>query len=177
MSHFSTLVVTKTDSDEELHAALQPFHEVECTGIFDQYVVNVDRLPELKASYETDKATLVIERPDGSKFYAFTTAGDYDPELKPFIKDDRDLKLPEGWKEHRGELLTKDYVSFADYCNYEVTSGKPLVVGDAAPDLEDAHKWGWVRVVGKEVTEAVRRTNPKKSIKPDEYVTIVDCHI
>lgn len=39
MSHFSVLVIT--NSADELAAALQPFHEYECTGIKDDYVVFV----------------------------------------------------------------------------------------------------------------------------------------
>jgi hypothetical protein len=36
MSHFTVLVVT--DSPDDVEAALQPFHEYECTGIFDDVV-------------------------------------------------------------------------------------------------------------------------------------------
>lgn len=37
MSHFTCLVVT--DTPDQLDAALQPFHEYECTGVKDQYVI------------------------------------------------------------------------------------------------------------------------------------------
>lgn len=37
MSHFNVLVI-----GEDLEAALQPFHEFECTGVNDQYVQDVD---------------------------------------------------------------------------------------------------------------------------------------
>jgi len=36
MSHFSVLVVT--ENPEQVEAALQPYHEYECTGTEDQYV-------------------------------------------------------------------------------------------------------------------------------------------
>src|SRR5258706_14155854 len=43
MSHFACLVITSTKPDkEELARILQPWHEFECTGIKDQYVVEVD---------------------------------------------------------------------------------------------------------------------------------------
>ncbi len=42
MSHFTVMVVTKTQTEEELKAALQPFHEYECTGTMDQYVIFQD---------------------------------------------------------------------------------------------------------------------------------------
>lgn len=43
MSHFSVLVI-----GPNFEAQLQPFHEVECTGIFDQYVVDVDVTEETR---------------------------------------------------------------------------------------------------------------------------------
>lgn len=39
MSHFTVLVVTDTPDEAALSAALQPFHEYECTGTKDEYVV------------------------------------------------------------------------------------------------------------------------------------------
>ena len=43
MSHFAVLVVTdQYPSDEVLTETLQPWHEYECTGIKDQYVVDLD---------------------------------------------------------------------------------------------------------------------------------------
>lgn len=42
MSHFTVLVVTDGGTDEELTAALQPFHEFECTGTVDEFVQDVD---------------------------------------------------------------------------------------------------------------------------------------
>lgn len=43
MSHFSVLVVTKTADAEELKKALQPYHEYECTGVEDEYVIWVPK--------------------------------------------------------------------------------------------------------------------------------------
>lgn len=48
MSHFTVLVVTKTFETEELEAALQPFHEYECTDIDDEYVIDVDKTEEVE---------------------------------------------------------------------------------------------------------------------------------
>lgn len=53
MSHFNVLVVTdQKPTGEVLEAALQPFHEFECTGINDQYVVEVDVTEETKREFE-----------------------------------------------------------------------------------------------------------------------------
>lgn len=55
MSHFTVMVVTPTKATyETIEEALQPFHEFECTGIADQYVLNVDKLKEARAEYDND---------------------------------------------------------------------------------------------------------------------------
>jgi hypothetical protein len=52
MSHFSVLVITDEEPvDGVLEKALQPYHEYECTGIEDEYVVNVDKHDEALALY------------------------------------------------------------------------------------------------------------------------------
>jgi len=49
MSHFTVLVVTHGVDDDQVEKALQPYHEYECTGIDDQFVVDVDRTDEVAA--------------------------------------------------------------------------------------------------------------------------------
>ena len=39
MSHFSVMVIGGNVEEQ-----LQPYHEFECTGINDQYVVDVDKI-------------------------------------------------------------------------------------------------------------------------------------
>lgn len=60
MSHFSVLVATPVGAP--IAPALQPYHEFECTGEDDGYVVNVDKLDELLTDYKKDEA-------DGSNTY------------------------------------------------------------------------------------------------------------
>jgi hypothetical protein len=56
MSHFNVLVIGPK-SEEALTAALQPFHEFECTGINDQYVQELDITAKVRADYErSDKS-------------------------------------------------------------------------------------------------------------------------
>lgn len=53
MSHFTLMVVTQEEPTEDVLArALQPFHEYECTGDDDEYVVDVDVTDAIKAAYE-----------------------------------------------------------------------------------------------------------------------------
>ena len=56
MSHFTVLVVTDEEPDDAiLSAALQPFHEFECTGTDDQYIQDIDITEEQKADWEQHK--------------------------------------------------------------------------------------------------------------------------
>lgn len=55
MSHFTVLVSLKETTSEALDKALQPFHEFECTGVNDEYVIFVEAdesTDELKSEYE-----------------------------------------------------------------------------------------------------------------------------
>lgn len=54
MSHFSVLVI-----GPDVEKQLQPFHEFECTGIDDEFVVDVDRTEEARADFagSTDSLT------------------------------------------------------------------------------------------------------------------------
>lgn len=166
MSHFTVMVVLPkmpTRRNELLEKALQPFHEFECTGTVDKYVQSVDRTEELRESYKTETAILVVERPDGSKVYAFNNEGDYIEELRPFYVEvpgefHKKLILPDGYEELRDEPL-KDYQTFSDYCVYNCG---PRVYPNQHPDIFDSHKWGWTRVGNGKVVAAIRRTNPNK---------------
>lgn len=52
MSHFAVLVVGPDLDDEgELVRALAPYHEHECTGVVDEYVVHVDRTQAWRDEY------------------------------------------------------------------------------------------------------------------------------
>jgi len=157
MSHFSTLIITnEMPTDEVIGVALAPFHEFECTGDDNEYVQNVDKLPAARVAFEYATATLVVKRPDGSLSSAFNAEGEYKLEFLPFLRN-RDLILPPGYEELRG-LPAKDYETFAEWAHGEY--GLKVIGGDAAPDLSEDHKYGWIRVRGGEVVEIVDRTNP-----------------
>ncbi len=53
MSHFSVLVIGP-NVDEQL----APYHEFECTGFDDEYVIDVDKTDELRDAYEKDTKTM-----------------------------------------------------------------------------------------------------------------------
>lgn len=59
MSHFNVAVITACPTEVDL--ALQPFHEFECTGIKDKYVVPVDQTASLMKEYNDDEITVVLD--------------------------------------------------------------------------------------------------------------------
>lgn len=65
MSHFSVIVI-----GPNIEAQLQPYHEFECTGENDQYVVDIDVTDELRAEYQARSRTY-YDLPVGKPFMAF----------------------------------------------------------------------------------------------------------
>lgn len=82
-------------------------------------------------------------------------------------EDDEFVQSINEIQEHREEFANhaSEGQSFEAYLESE---GVSVVTGDAAPDLTGKHKYGYARVVGGEVVEVIRRTNPNK--KWDWYV-------
>lgn len=61
MSHFSVMVIGPDVAEQ-----LQPYHEYECTGVDDQYVVDVDTTDEIEAEFA--KPQTVLRLADGRVF-------------------------------------------------------------------------------------------------------------
>lgn len=162
MSHFTVLVVTDGGTEAELAAALQPFHEFECTGVADEHVQNVDKLAEGREEYAGQTRTM-LRAPDGAlhnahdaRFYRKPTPEERAKE-GPFARERR--VVPDGWEEV--ELPASQVESLADFI--AGWFGFERLGRDDAPDLSDKHKYGWVRVDERgEVIEAIDRTNPNK---------------
>jgi hypothetical protein len=184
MSHFAVLVITpELPTDEVLSAALQPFHEFECTGIADQYVVDVDKTEEARAEY--DGATERKYRdPEGvdhdaydDRFYREWTP----EELKEngpmpmgsgfgngrswHSKDWGDGKgyrskvhfLPDGWTEVQVPREQSIAEWAADYYGWKV------VPFGEQPDRDGEHKYGFILLdEAGNIKQAVDRTNPNK---------------
>ena len=73
MSHFSVMVIGTGPEDQ-----LAPYHEFECTGNDDQYVVEVDKTDEARAEYAKYTKTRYRD-PDGVLHSPYTDEGDHDP--------------------------------------------------------------------------------------------------
>lgn len=185
MSHFSVLVITdRKPSHADLAAILQPWHEFECTGVADQYVIDKDITAEARGEYESSTETRLrdpaggLHSPYSDKFYREPTA----EESAQFgciagtggngtiswtstdWGDGRGYRtkvkfIPEGWEEV--QVPTSDVETFAEWINGYY--GLDIVSAESEIDTTDTHKYGHVLVDGKgRVVRAVDRTNPNK---------------
>jgi len=174
MSHFTVLVI---GPDHE--QALAPFHEYECTGRDDEYVVDVDMTEEARAKYEKDTERMVEK--NGERVSAYDDQFYRDPteaEIKkhgPFFgsgggrgisytsQDWGDgkghrakvLDVPDGWTEITVPI--SETKTFADWCEYYY--GWTAVKHGEEPNEEQ--KYGRVELGpdGK-VAKCLDRTNP-----------------
>lgn len=96
MSHFSVLVVGEEPLTEEtIRPILQPWHEFECTGVEDEYVVDVDVTDELMELWAKPAKAVrladgsILSRYDDKLYFA---CGKKDALGRP----EKEFRLPEG---------------------------------------------------------------------------------
>lgn len=96
MSHFAVLVITDQAPTQELLASiLQPWHEYECTGVDDEYVIDLDVTDEVQKDWQ--KLQKAVRLADGrlvSKYdeEVWVETG----EVEEFGRRKRALRLPKG---------------------------------------------------------------------------------
>lgn len=156
MSHFTVLVIA---ADTE--AALQPFHEFECTGTNDQYVQDLDETEEKRSEYAADTEAVLFDQ-SGARHYLYTAEGNYDVRFcrdakqEPFGHTRKEKMVPAGWTE--GEVPASERRTFAQWLEHDGI--KPLAADGTA---SDGQKFGYfVTDAAGEVVKVVRRTNPNK---------------
>lgn len=96
MSHFSVIVVTpEKPTAESLAAVLQPFHEYECTGKDDQYVVDVNVTSKLEEHWA--QSASVVRFPDGRIANKYSDQFYTKPGTPDFLgKPKMEFELPAG---------------------------------------------------------------------------------
>lgn len=160
MSHFSVLVIAK-----DVAAALQPFHEFECTGVNDQYIQEVDLTGEALETFAASTETR-LRAPDGTLHGFFGADGAFrpefsrpDPDAPDWAHDRRKAFVPPGYEQI--EIPAAQVGNAADWA--EEYYGLGLLAQDEAPDVEDEHKFGYVEVdAAGGLIRVVDRTNPNK---------------
>jgi hypothetical protein len=183
MSHFLCLVAG-ADPDYEL----APFHEFECTGVRDEFVIEIDQTAEKRTEFESETYRAYIA-PDGSVHHTYEDQfyRDPTPEETPMVglgsgcgggffwtsKDWGDGRgyrakvnyLPAGWEEK--EVPLKDAFAFKEWLT-EYQSISACTVATMDPDGEHKHSYVLLDDAG-EVVKVVRWTNP--GAKWDWHVT------
>lgn len=147
MSHFTVLVI-----GDDHEKQLQPFHEFECTGVEDQYVVDVDVTDEIAADF--NKPQKVVRLSTGEVFDR------YDDQFWTMIPDTtamtgkkREFLLPVGAEEvempadeartHGLGYLTMDQCAEENYGIESVREGK--YYRRTNPNAQ----WDWYKVGGR----------------------------
>lgn len=185
MTHFSVLVVG--DVDEQL----APFHEFECTGTEDEFVLDIDETENYRRQFQTATKPMV-QLPDG------TLKETYDA---MFFRESTDEECEEGkllgsWGSKRlksGKLISyrsKDWgdgkgyrakvyelpegcteidVPYTSFIEYVVDEHGLPTTTRSELDLKDKHKYGYILIGDNGVESVINRTNPNK--KWDWYVT------
>lgn len=142
MSHFAVLVITdEQPTNAVLTKALQPFHEYECTGIDDQYVVDVDVTDKVNEAWEAP--TKVVRLADGSIFSRYDQRF-YHPTGKiEYGREETAFRLPEGAIETEVPLKDSgEYESIEAYAE-EYGNWKRHADGKFYDHTNPNSKWDW----------------------------------
>lgn len=159
MSHFTAMVI-----GDDVEAALQPYHEFECTGTNDEYIQDVDRTAEAREEFASSTRAMLRKLSDGTLHSFFDAKGEWRPEFSQpaggeGIFTRRTYRVPEGFE--KVEAHVSEVESFAEWAAEYY--GAAIVPHGAAPDKIDAHKYGFTVVdAAGEVVQIIDRTNPNK---------------
>lgn len=148
MSHFSVLVVTDDTGEDALRKALQPWHEYECTGVDDEYVVDVDVTDKLMKEWNaTAKA---IRLADGTIKDRYDEAFWVKVLGESVFDSKREFRLPEGAVEielPRSELAAAEGKTRAAFA--EEYGGWKERDGRFYDRTNPNKKWDWWVVGGR----------------------------
>lgn len=156
MSHFTVLVhLTEQEVIDDLDSALknklQPYHEYECTGKKDQYVIKIDETDEMLQDYNSKEVEAVYD-PDGSLMGSKYSENCSHFWQRSFITSRDEFVLPKGYelrstpineiytfqgflRDWHGHSLDGKYTSFEDGRFYHYTN----------PNA----KWDWWSIGGR----------------------------
>lgn len=203
MSHYTVAVITaEQPTDDALSAILQPWHEYECTGIDDQYVVDLDVTDEMRADFEKyggegrsfeefvpdwsgaevrDDGRCILRTNPNKKWDWWKIGGRWTGMLK--LKDGAEgvLGLP-GLFTDAAEPGTADQARIADIDLVGMSStGQPLRTFAVVKDGQwfEKGRMGWWACVSdaKPEDEWTAEFDKLLADNADSFVTIVDCHI
>lgn len=175
MSHFSVAVFHR--QDEDIAKILQPYHEFECTGTDDQYVVDVDITEDVINDYRNGTSSRIRDE-DGKLHDRYDDAFYRDPTNEEADKIGQTLGgsgivggtlyRSKDWGDGRGRRLMVHHIpdGYAEvevpYC--EVMSLRDYVENNYKYNTKDGPnggKHGYIELNGcGDVVKVVKRTNP-----------------
>lgn len=156
MSHFTCLVIG--DNYEE---QLAPYHEFECTGNNDEYVIDVDRTEEARQEYLSNKEKICRNEETGAIVSAYDDRFYKNSEKKDKLFSNDKVRyvkvryVPEGWVEEM--RATKDMKTFREFLQ-DWYGSRELLPGEVHGEN---HKFGFVEIdESGEVVRLIKHTNP-----------------
>lgn len=150
MSHFTVMVISNEPlNNESLQPILQPWHEYECTGFKDQYVVDVDQTDEVAEIFNKDVGVVVLAGGE--------TVDRYDERL--YVVEDgefgkrKTFQLPEGAVEQKmpaeeARKLGLGYKTMAE-CAEEYFGIEDERDGRFYRKTNPNAKWDWWQIGGR----------------------------
>lgn len=181
MSHFTVLVIGPNPEKQ-----LAPFHEFECTGTDDEFVLDLDKTEEYRVEWQTETKSCLLD-PSG------TIHDRYGPQFfrDPTPEELEEIGSPTGtggngkyswnskdWGDGRGYRTKIHFIpeGFMEverpYCEVmtfarfvEEWHGVPFAPVKEPRDLADKHKYGYaVLLPNGEIDRVIRRTNPRAGV-------------
>lgn len=184
MSHFSVIVVTKDEPNEEtIGYQMAPFHEFECTGQDDEFVQDIDITEKTRQEYLEQKTAMYVDidgkrhDPYQDRFYRDFTSVElkavggrplgtgYGDGICWTSKDWGDGRgyrakvhfLPDGWEEI--QVPRSEVQTFATFINE--WNGIKLTM--SVPQNDEDYKYGYCLTdENGKVLKVIDRTNPNK---------------
>lgn len=148
MSHFAVMVITEEEPTQDVLAKiLQPWHEYECTGIEDEYVVDVDVSDRMEKVW--NEPCKVLKLADGTIVSKYNQKFWHKPDGDDIFAHE-EFKMPEGATEieiPRHELAAIEGQTKVDYA--EEYGGWKFRDGKFWERTNPNAKWDWWVVGGR----------------------------
>ena len=157
MSHFSVLVVT--ENPDQVADALQPFHEFECTGEDDQYVVEIDMTKQVLEEFDTETVDCLRDSL-GNLHSFYDDCGSFKEEFSRSGEGGwQERFVPEGYKQVEAPVSmfeSADEWAKDNYGWHIIKEGEPI-------DVSADAKWGYILLDEHGcIRKCIDRTNPNK---------------
>jgi hypothetical protein len=165
MSHFSVLVISETQLTEEaMRPILQPWHEYECTGVDDEYVIDVDITDKVTASFNEEQEVVVladgtvIDRYSDSLYQYMGQKDSLGMEKKEFVLPEGAIEKTMTGDEARGHGIGYKTMKICAKVEYGGFECRGRFYRKTNPNA----KWDWWTVGGRWTGMLIPNYDPEK---------------